>query len=230
MLSDSTGNNFVLNSLRSFPHTGILVSSYLGDNKVDAYSRKVGMIFGFASIYPLNSNWGIQSGVDFERKGFTFHASSDLYFRYAPSNNITTNIHTQVDLDYIQIPVLLRYTWDKLIRLSVQTGPYVSFLMNAQVMGTSDIENTYDTGYYAYQVHVNDNVQGAFSKMDLGWVFGIGIEIPIVNKWSVLAEGGYNRGFKDIFSNRILQYSNPNGDNVGYNQTFTCTLGISYHL
>jgi hypothetical protein len=228
--TDSVSNLLTLGKLRLVPHAGAVISSHSGDDAKDSYSQKAGLVTGIAMEYPLRHHWLLQSALNFERKGYIFDATSWLYFRYVSTGSDFPKVSTKVNLDYFEIPLLIGRNWGKTVRFSLGSGPYIAFLLNAQCMGTAYSEYFSDT-YYSESVRdINDNVQGAFKKVDVGWVLSGGMEVPLERRWSVLVDMGYYRGFTDIFRDKLVIYSGPEYDKVSHNQSFVCTLGISYHL
>lgn len=227
--SDSTSGFLTLGRLRFIPHGGILISNHTGDDLNGSYHSKTGMVAGMIMEYPFARRLTLQTAINFERKGYAFHGASNTYFRYTSTTDFP-RVNTDVNLDYIEIPLLISFHLGNTIRFSVRTGPYVSFLMNATCQGTAYTEGYYSYGYSEYLKHINDNVQGAFKKADIGWIVGCGTEIPVKRRLSVLVDADFSQGFTDIFSDKLNYYSVAERDRTGHNQAAVFSVGFSYHL
>lgn len=140
---------------------GVSISNIKGDN-TDGLDSKTGfMVGGFASI-PISAPAAIQPEVFYVQKGAKFGlGGADASFK----------------LDYIEIPVLFKYTVDgESARPFFLLGPSLGFKMSAktEVEGTSeDVEDVAST--------------------DFGLVFGLGM-----NMQQFLIEFRYTLGLSNI--------------------------------
>lgn len=105
----------------------------------------------FYRIHP-----GIETGIYFMQKGFE-QPQANKY------------IADRVEIDYIEIPLLLKLNYDRSNRLSPHLlfGPYLSFMVSSeQVIGEDEIRRDLDD--------ITKNT-------DLGWAFGLGLDIALGN-------------------------------------------------
>ncbi len=122
---------------------------------------------GFAEI-DFNNRWGIQPELLWSQSKTTRSSG----FNNVYQNIFNPNADQQIKLDYITIPILLRYNVGKMLTLNA--GPQFGILINQ-----------------------NDNLlvngQSAFKKGDFAMVFGAQVNFNIVRLY-----GRYNIGLQNI--------------------------------
>jgi hypothetical protein len=153
----------------------------------------------FATI-PLNDFLAFQPELLYSRKG------SELVY-----DNAIASGSAKFKLNYIELPVLLKINVAK--NLSVHAGPYVAYLIDAQVSnetdsGSFDFEDNYD----------NDD----FNKFDVGLSAGVGLD------FDNLGIGvRYNYGLSTIGKERTVAgqtYTIPDGKNSNISAYLTLKL------
>ncbi len=141
-------------------------------NKIDGQTFKEGYdlsyhLGGFAEI-DFNKKWGIQPEVLWSQSRTTRSSG----FNNVYQNILNPNGDQQIKLDYITIPILLRYNVGKMLTLNA--GPQFGILINQ-----------------------NDNLlingNNAFKKGDFAMVFGAQVNFNIVRLY-----GRYNIGLQNI--------------------------------
>lgn len=153
----------------------------------------------FATI-PLNDFLAFQPELLYSRKG------SELVY-----DNAIASGSAKFKLNYIELPVLLKINVAK--NFSVHAGPYVAYLIDAQVSnetdsGSFDFEDNYD----------NDD----FNKFDVGLSAGVGLD------FDNLGIGvRYNYGLSTIGKERTVAgqtYTIPDGKNSNISAYLTLKL------
>lgn len=143
--------------IKTGTHHGIAVSTlsktgdlYDNDHLVANYTG------GFYLLYPISKTIALEPELNYLRKG---------------RNEITPSAANEgsanVNLDYIQLPVMFRYTSQVAGKYSLflHTGPYVSALVNAEKK-YQDLES-------------NKSITEKLKKNpDLGMILGLGMDIP----------------------------------------------------
>jgi len=169
---------FFLGIISSTKAQGIDLGIKVGVNfssisDVDNVSNRTGIVLGGFAGIKFNDHWGIQADLLYSQQGAEFQLS-------------------EIDLDYINIPIVLRYFL--IGGLNVQLGPQFGIL-------------------------VDDNIPSALGNslsnndFDLSGVVGLGYDLP----FGLRAEGRFNFGLTDIIDN-----ANTSGKNsvitlsVGY--------------
>lgn len=122
---------------------------------------------GFAEI-DITKKWGIQPELVWSQSKTTRATGFNPIYQ----NILTPGADQQINLDYILIPILLRYNVGKMITLNV--GPQFGILIN---------QNN----------NLLVNGQDAFKKGDLSMVFGGQINLTALRIY-----GRYNIGLKNI--------------------------------
>jgi hypothetical protein len=187
-----TGVQAQTNSSNDESHFGVkggvnfsnIISEDIDDNNVLTSFNA-----GVYGTFPVGDILSIQPEILYSRKG------GELTY-----DNAFATGETQFKLNYIEVPVLLKVNITD--NLSVHAGPYVAYLIDAQVKNDAngnaiDFEDTYN----------NDD----FNKFDAGISAGIGLDFD-----SIGIGARYNYGFTTIGKERSIAgttYTIPDGKN-----------------
>ena len=147
-----------------------------------------GVNIGLAADYFFSDSWSIKTKLIYDQKGW--------------NNDNLGNGRTNINLDYLTIPVMANWHFAKKRNWYLNFGPYVGFLMTAE-----DSKNGID-------------VKDALNTTDFGIAFGIGVKIPVSNKLKIYFEYDAQSGFSDIFKD------NPAGSVQGYRGAFNVGLNF----
>jgi hypothetical protein len=165
---------------------------------------------GFLISFPIGKGASFQTGLSFERKGYSIRDSSSSFYRVIKDNNQMYKVDTRVQIDYAEIPALLTFPAGKSQHLLLSTGPWLALKLNARTVGTAYSENHSGTGYTLNETVVYDDLEKAIKDYDVGWIFGCATSIPIVNNYSVNLALQYSIGFRDVFdASRSGDIMNP---------------------
>lgn len=133
-----------------------------------------GINFGGSLDYYFSDSWSIKGKLIYDQKGW----NND----YIQDNN--GNVYsTDVNLNYITIPVMANWHFGKKRNWYLNFGPYFGFLLNAQ-------ETQFGTDLTDY-----------FNTSDFGLSLGIGVKIPVSNKLKLFFEFDGQGGLSDISIN-----------------------------
>ena len=110
------------------------------------YEYKFGGIGGLSAGYNFNPNSGVQVEIDFAGMGQDYFAKVR---DFGPINNAgnqeKVSTYRYVDLNYLQIPVLYRFTSNRskndLLAFHAMIGPSIGFLLSADQYYEADVEN-----------------------------------------------------------------------------------------
>jgi hypothetical protein len=152
---------------------------------------------GIRVEYRLDNNVSLVSGIDFERKGYHFNDSSAQFFRYAEGFN--EMVKTRVDLDYAQLPLLIKLRIGKAFKAFFEGGPLASFNLNDRVTGDADYVTHNGSDYSRYHVNVYDDIEGEIKNFQINWLLGSGIEFRVCKNKSFYAGVNYISA-REIFS------------------------------
>jgi hypothetical protein len=133
-----------------------------GDN-TENLDTKTGMLIGAFASVPLGPSLAIAPELCYVKKGSRFSAGG---------------YHVYINLDYVEIPVLLKYAFP--------TAPARPFLAFGPSLGirTSATRSAFGE---------NEDIGDSFASTDFGLVFGMG-----VNLTTFVIEGRYNLGLTNI--------------------------------
>jgi hypothetical protein len=146
---------------------GANISNIIGDHNHDIntgeypqngiqYKTKIGYNGGVFVTIPIKGKFSLQPELIYSLQGasFTLH-NTDV------SGNIISNGTGHLNLSYVQIPVLAKFTFHH--RFYAQTGPQIGLLVSAK-------QNNYEGQSYS--------VGSSFQSVDIAWGVGIGYTCP----------------------------------------------------
>jgi hypothetical protein len=191
----------------------------------EKYSYNTGVSAGFKLNFRLSAKSSFQTGLSFERKGYTFNDTSTVYYRYVEDGEPVNDLDTKVGIDYLVIPALLNLNVGNSSRFYINTGPYMGFMLNARVTGEA-YYTTVNDGYYRYtKTTVYDDIGSLIKGTDFGWVFGGGVTIPLNGKSAIDLGLRFSSGFTDVLDRSV----NPE-DPVDTYTSVMRNSSISMHL
>lgn len=177
---------------------GMNVSWNSGRYFKEKYSYGTGLSLGFAVNYKWSERYSLQTGISFERVGFSNIDSSKSMYRYAPYGDKTYDLDTKTEIDYVIIPLLINLNAGRSGNLFFNTGPYLGVKVNARCHGVAIYSSDSENFYYLKRVTVNDDISGLINSNDFGWIFGSGLTLPVSDKWLIDFGLQYRAGFMDI--------------------------------
>jgi len=133
-------------------------------------SRLVGYAVGGFLAFRFDNGFSIQPEVLYTQKGFKYDFGSDLM----------TSVHLRIRADYLDVPLLARYTFGKGVRGYVFGGPSLDFRVRAT--------EKYGGGK-APETDISDEVE----RFEFALVVGGGIEFG-----PILLEARWSEGLTDI--------------------------------
>ena len=171
--------------------TGLNIA-YISDDYGDSNNH-----FGFnaaaSADYYFSEAWSMKVRVIYDQKGW----DDGVLYDVETGDGFMTNFK----LDYITIPVTASWHFAPKRNFYLHFGPYVGFLASAK-------DSRFD-------VDVKDN----FNTTDFGLTVGIGVKIPLNEKFRLFFEYDAQAGLTDIFrENEFEAVTNGrNSLNVGIN-------------
>lgn len=156
-------------------------TSSINSTAGDAYGydyRSGYNVSAFTDFY-FNDRWSLRTRVFFDRKGYDNELLVD-------ENGNTAN--TDINLNYITIPVTANWHFGRKRNWYLNFGPYVGFLSGVK-------ETRFDL-----------DVKDEFNTTDVGLAVGIGVKIPLNDKFKFFIEYDYQGGFSDVFKQDTYNY------------------------
>jgi outer membrane protein W len=149
--------------------------------------------FNGSAEYYFSENWGIKAMVMYDRKGWDDAFITDVESGYSTRTNI--------NMDYITIPVMANWHFGRKNNWYLNFGPYVGFLTSAK-----------DT-------ELDIDLKDAHNTTDAGLAFGIGVKIPLNNYMKLFIEYQEQAGVIDIFKSNDVDpvLNSRSAFNIGIN-------------
>lgn len=180
-----------------------------GDNFFEIRDLTTSYSLGVSYQYNFSELLSLRTGISFERKGKKT-SSIEYNWMYGSSSEVSY----EVNIDYLTIPLLARFTFGDKFKYFVNAGPYIADILIAK--GTSTANYTFGDNSTVLTNH--------YRAIDLGFIAGFGMSYTIKDNFLVSLELRNNFGLLDINS--------PNYSYEVPTRTFSSILlvGVAYKL
>jgi hypothetical protein len=195
----------------------------------DNFSGVFGPSLGFLINFPLEKNCSFKTGLSFERKGYSMSDSSASFYRTIKPAEQMYQVDTKVQIDYAVIPAILSFPAGNLKNVFFSTGPWFGLKLNARTVGTAYNESSLSYNYQVTETTVYDDLEKAIKNYDIGWLFGLGANLPAWKDYRVNIGFQYSTGFKDVFdfSGTGNNQSPYDDSHVIKNGTLSFVIGVT---
>lgn len=152
---------------------GVLLSTITGDQAIDQYAKKIGPQIGVTgAVYP-HPMLSIRAELNYESKGGKF-ANHDM----------------KMKLNYVTLPIYLKFNFTKDPEIYIYGGGYASYLISAKTEGTyerlEDVES------------INEDILNHMNPYDVGVIGGLGVQ-GRYNQWiDIFLDFRYTLGFVNL--------------------------------
>ncbi len=168
--------------------------SMRGNEIIDiSHSATSGFSAGFSFQYNLNKHLSFRSGVSLEKKGSAFNydgQNRDGSWHHVRSSH---NFH------YLTVPLLMRASIDRKIKLFINGGPFIGILTGKTVaVKKNDLHRKEYQGKASYKT------------FDLGVTAGLGLLVPCNNNVLISFEVRNNYGLSNIYKFEPLRTNSLN--------------------
>jgi len=184
-------------------NTGINVSSVSTSGEwADA---GFGINIAGSADYYFSESWSLKAKVIYDQKGWNNgFVNAPIVDPEDYDPNVDGTLHeSNVNLNYITIPLMANYHFAKKKNWYVNFGPYVGLLISAK-------ETKFGVDYTEI-----------FNRTDFGIAAGIGVKIPVSDKLKFFVEYEGNAGLNNINKyNNFKVRSSKDALNVGINFRF----------
>lgn len=166
---------------------------YVDQPNVEDENMKVGIHFGVFGKIPINSFVAVQPEVLYTNMGSKVsYGGSDFESIFGIESG-----EIRFNLNYIQVPIALAVN---LGPLNVHAGPYVSYLLSANVNNWKSSESS--------PTEVRELDTDDFNRIDFGLVVGVGFDIKSVN-----VGARYNYGLRQVGNDGLAGNLTDNSKN-----------------
>ncbi len=173
MAGISTANAQSKGSIEFGLGAGLNLSTITSSDFYGNPDTNVSFNFNGSAEYYFSDRWGIKAGLMYDRKGWDNGGLTDF--------ETGTTIETDINLNYLTIPVMANWHFGGKRNWYLNFGPYVGFLMSAK-----------DT-------ELDIDLKDSHNTVDAGLALGIGVKIPVSNFIKIFIEYQEQAGFVDIF-------------------------------
>lgn len=173
-----------------------------------------GLTAGVAVRYTEENFFGLIGEINVEQRGWSenFEGTDFKYSR---------------KLTYVQIPLLTHiYFGGERIKGFVNLGPSVGFMIADNISANFNYRDPASVeGFPITNRHVNQMKMEVKNKVDYGITAGLGMEVKIGRRNSILLEGRYYYGLGNIYpSSKSDEFSASRGTSI------VATLGYYFHI
>lgn len=207
-----------------------LQSGSNGPEISNGYSSRRGPYFGAFGEFRLSTRFSLQPEVNYSSQGGQKKGKQVIppgTFQGQPDMNLYANFKSVAKLNYIEVPVLAKFTFPLGARFNfmVDAGPYVGFLVRATDV-TSGNSMVYADKAESQPLPVGtvdfdhtENISDQLHKVNFGIQGGIGFSLAVGNGY-LMVHGGGNYGLINIQKEK----------KYGQNNTGAATAVIGYAL
>lgn len=168
----------------------------------------IGYHFGaFVNISPPLSPIGIQPELIYTRLGTEFEMPGTM----DPITGVPEIFEETLTIDYIQIPVLLKYY----LPLPGPVGPHLFAGPYYGLMIESDFESDHESDVEEFEPAIEDRVR----ESDYGIVLGAGTEISVLLS-TIYVEGRFILGMENVFEDEF--------ENDEKNRSIAISVGFAF--
>ncbi len=217
-------------NIRIIPHIGMNFSHTKNSLNSDEYKSSVGFSSGISLEFRLGNGAALSTGAWYERKGYGLNYKGTNSFIYQIQQSGESTIQSEVELDYVTIPLQFEILFGKKINSSINLGPYFSLLQNAFSQGERIETRSHNTGYQIEKIYFNESLDQWIKKTDAGFMIGYRLGIPVFKWGDIFISANQAWGLMNILTNnddssdQTSQFSN---NRKIRNNSFSVIFGLN---
>lgn len=176
---------------------GINMAGIHSDSRYDRHKKNFGVSFGIGGNYSFSEVKSIGASISLDQKGGV-----------DPVHDLNTN------LNYITLPVYMKWIKGKDPRLFLTAGGYAAWLLNANIKGTRHLSGQHTT--------INESVLDNFRRFDYGIILETGMMVRLYDDFDFKITVGGSAGLSSISS--TAESEKP------MNYHFNIRIGYIYYI
>jgi len=193
---NASGNTFTSGAFSGLPNSPSPIlptvpssNSYYRTNFFK--DQRIGFYSGFFVDWELNKKWNLELGLNYSQKGINvkYKLNSDTLHADNSHTNVAYQFNRNLRLDYITIPIVIKYKLDRKERFYVLGGVYNAFAIGFKLKNTTSILSQKDIsasgGLMQESLGESQSNKAYAHIFDSGLIGGFGVQWPLKNKWSV---------------------------------------------
>ena len=171
---------------------GVNFTNVTGLDSINSVN-KFGRLYGITITYHFNRIFSLKGDIDFENKGFMIE---DIDYNI---NGVDTSGGITQILNYFDLPAFMHIGFGKKLKFDFNFGPYFGYLLDARTTNSNNEDVIIDHPSFSN-----------FSKIDYGFIYGLGLDLIISERVSLGFDFFVEEGLKEINSeglkNRSLDF------------------------
>lgn len=205
-----------------------------GNPNSEGFSSRYAPYFGVFGDYGLTDNLAIRLEVNYSSEGGQrngLQPAPDPALSQQFGTLVFADFKNEAILDYIEVPIMAKYSLGRPMRFYADAGPYVGYLVRAKTV-TSGVSALFDgSGNLLalppempsnFDFDADTDIKSDINHWNFGVGGGLGIETPF-GPGNVVLDAHFSYGLTNIQKNTAEDGSNNTGG-VAF------TLGYSYPL
>jgi hypothetical protein len=190
------------------------------------YTPTFGYNAGLNLGYHFDEHWGLDFGVLYDKTGQkyedNFTGPATIKEGTFGSASVRVNVKRQIDLQYVQIPVMAKYfVGNDRAKFYVQLG--IQFGVRVGAKETVRIED-----YLYLPDSLNFSTDQKFKRFDFGIPLNLGVDVYIIKEQLYLNIGLHNYvGVLDINGDRLRRLDWYSKNDVNYQRSFNFRTGLN---
>lgn len=152
---------------------GILLSTVTGDDAIDQFAKKIGFQIGITGAYYIQPKLSVRGEINYEAKGAKF-----------------SNHEMDMNLNYVSVPLYLKFNFTKDPEFYIYGGAYGSYLLSAKTKGTYEKFDVVES--------INENIIDNITKYDIGIIGGLGVQGRFNRYTDIFLDLRYTQGFINL--------------------------------
>lgn len=156
---------------------GILLSTINGDAAINPYVKNISPQLGITGAFYFNPQFSVRGELNYELKGGIFD-----------------NHDMKTSLNYVSLPIYLKFNFTKDPEIYIYGGAYVSYLLAAKTKGTYEI----NIGDDHISESINEDILANLNKIDVGIVLGLGVQGRLNHRTDIFLDFRYTKGFMSL--------------------------------
>lgn len=156
---------------------GVLLSTINGDEAINKYAKNISPQIGITGAFYFNPQLSVRGELDYEGKGGLFE-----------------NHDMKTSLQYVSLPVYLKFNFTRDPEIYIYGGGYASYLLAAKTKGTYEIF----IGNDKITESIDEDISSNLNKFDAGIVVGLGVQGRFNNKMDIFLDFRYTLGFMNL--------------------------------
>lgn len=195
-------------------HAGVSLSQQSFNPSIEQKFHQ-GLIFGAAFRYAEERHVGLMAEVNLEQRGWVEKFDETPQFKYSRT------------LTYVELPIMTHiFFGGRKVKCFFNLGPQLCYMLSDNIDSNFDYKNIASIPDFPRQNRTTEQMgMDIKTRFDYGICAGVGMELIIKKRHSVMLEGRYYYGLGNIYSASKKDYFNASRGN-----SITVSLAYMFRL